>query len=285
MVTITAGVGFAMAAVSRAWQPTDLIVAAIGCLTGTALSAAGANALNMWMERRRDSLMHRTASRPLPSGRLTARAALLTGVSLCIVGIGALWAACGPCPAAISAATIITYLSLYTPSKPLTPLSTLIGAVPGALPPLIGWAAGSSQGWAALIEPGGWSLFLIMFVWQVPHFLAIAWLYRDDYARGGHRVMPVLDPTGRHTAATILIWTACLIPVLLWPVVAMPHVAGPVYGVTALVGGLAFLVYAVRFARTRARTDAKAAFLASVVMLPLVLISMVAESLVRAWLG
>ena len=285
MVTVTAAVGFGTAAVSRPWSWSGLVVAGAACLAGTALSSAGASTLNQWMERERDAVMPRTVGRPLPTGRVAPAEALLFGVALCVLGVAVLWAGVGAVPAMVSLTTILWYLLLYTPSKPLTPLSTLIGAVPGALPPLIGWtAARQDLGMAALAEPGGWSLFLLMFVWQIPHFLAIAWMYRDDYAAGGYRVLPSVDPDGSRTSATILAWAALLIPITLSPVVLMGWAGpGPAYAVVAVVTGGVFFWLAARLARRRTRAAARAAFIASIIHLPVVLVVLVADCAAAAW--
>jgi heme o synthase len=282
LVTITAAVGFAMAAVYRSdWTIPNFLLACIGTLLGTALSAAGANALNQWMERDRDARMRRTMSRPLPSGRLSPAAVFWAGLSFSIAGVASLWVLAGPVPAAISLATILSYLVLYTPSKTMTPSSTLIGAVPGALPPLIGWtAAASPHSFAGLLDPAGWSLFLLMFVWQVPHFLAIAWMYREDYAAGGYKVLPVVDPSGRQTGAMILFWTLCLLPVSAAPALFMHERLGLIYVAFALVSGLGFLYLAAKVAMTKERADARRAFIASVIHLPVLLVVMVGQALV-----
>ena len=295
LVTITAGVGFAMAALGRepgAWTIADLLLRGGGCLAGTAMSAAGASALNQWMERGRDALMPRTAARPLPGGRVGPGAVLGAGLALCVTGVAVLWAMAGAGPAALSLATIVIYLLIYTPLKPVTPLSTLVGAVPGALPPLIGWTAASAEpGLGSLWGPGaagGWVLFLIMFVWQIPHFLAIAWMYREDYARGGYRVLPVLDTDGGSTAVTILAWAALLIPVTAAPAVIGGAGAGgrasSAYLFAALVMGAVFLALSLRLAQSRARPEARTVFIASVVHLPVLLVALVADAAVSAFL-
>ena len=282
LVTITSGVGFALAAVSHNWAAWDLLLTALGCLIGTACSAAGANALNQWMERDRDARMTRTGSRPLPRGQLAPGEVFAWGASLAMVGLVVLLVSGGPVPAIISAVTIFSYLLIYTPSKPRTSVSTIIGAVPGALPPLIGWAAASKVvGIDALADPAGWSLFLIMFVWQIPHFLSIAWMYRDDYAAGGHCVLPVVDLTGRSTFAAMLVWTICLIPVSLAPAVFLSDWLGGVYAAVALLLGLIFLGFIVRFIIVRTREAARAAFIWSVIHLPILLLVMVAEAMGR----
>jgi heme o synthase len=276
LVTITSGVGFVMAAVLRPWQGGELAVATLGALVGTAISASGANALNQWLERDRDARMRRTARRPLPQGRLSPTAVALAGSALCVVGVMVLWLLCGPIPAMVSLATILSYLLLYTPLKPVTPLATLVGAVPGALPPLIGWtAAAPGQGFDSLAAPMGWVLFAIMFVWQIPHFLAIGWMYRDDYAAGGYRPLPVLDATGERTARSIMAWSAALLTVTLAPAMFMSALPAAVYALLAAGMGVAFLAMAAKLRGTLDRADARRMFLASIMHLPVLLVVLV----------
>lgn len=290
LVTMTSLVGFVLSLRVRAGAHSnaDLAVAALGCGLGTYLSSAGANALNQWLERVRDARMRRTASRPLPTGRLTAGGALTAGVALSVLGVGLLCVLCGPGAAMVSLSTILIYVLLYTPTKPLTPLSTLIGAVPGALPPLIGWSAAATlatgdRSWlAGLGEAGGWTLFVLMAVWQIPHFLALAWMYQDDYAAGGHRMLPLYDRTGRLTAGVTLGFTLMLIPATLAPAVFMPTLLGPVYIAVAAVSGAVFLAACIRLARQMSPVNARRVFIASVLHLPLLLAAMVAEVVVRA---
>jgi protoheme IX farnesyltransferase len=284
LVTITSAVGFVLAAFGRDnWLTLDLLLAAIGCVVGTALSASGASALNQLAERDRDALMPRTCARPLPQRRVSPRTALLVGALLTIAGVTTLALLAGPVPAAVSLTTTLLYLLVYTPLKPVTTLSTIVGAVPGALPPLIGWTAAAqfpegSLLFAPLLVPAGWSLFLLMFVWQIPHFLAIAWMYRDDYAKGGYRTLPLLDPTGAHTSRTILLWSVALLPATLAPVALLPGRLGLLYTVLALAGGLAFIAFAVRFAIDHSRKSARRVFIASVIHLPALLVGMLADA-------
>lgn len=300
MVTITSAAGFGLAAIGRSWSGAwvELAISGAGCIAGTALSAAGANALNQWMERDRDARMPRTCNRPLPQERLTPRVALMAGLILSVVGVAILWWACGGkhgeglrvgawrggwAAAGVSLATILSYILVYTPLKPLTTVSTIVGAVPGALPPLIGWAAGRPElGWWSLAMPGAWSLFLLMFVWQIPHFLAIAWLYRDDYAKGGYAVMPVLDETGERTSLTILLWSILFVPVSMSPAMLIRHQAGPgvVYAIVACVTSLALVAMAMRLVRTRTRELAKRMFIASVIHLPILMLVLVVDAAV-----
>ncbi len=288
MVLLTTGVGFTLAAIGRTWALGELIATILFCTVGAGLSAAGASALNQWMERDRDARMPRTASRPLPTHRLSARAGFLVGALCSIIGVLTLFLFVNSAAAAVSAATIFTYLLFYTPLKPVTPLATLVGAIPGALPPLIGWAAAArpwtdsmnahSAGWRSLAEPGGWSLFLIMFMWQVPHFLAIAWWRRDQYALGGYKVLPIVDPAGARTSFTTLIWAIALVPASLAPVQMMPHLLGWLYATVAIAAGVMFVIVCVRFTQTRATKDAKRIFFASIIYLPVILLGMIADA-------
>jgi protoheme IX farnesyltransferase len=197
------------------------------------------------------------------------------------LGVGLLWAGNGPVPAAIALATVGVYVLAYTPLKPVTSVSTLVGAVPGALPPLIGWTAATEQlGWNSLADPGAWTLFLIMFVWQIPHFLAIAWMYRDDYARAGYRMLPMGDDGARWTSVSMLAWTLLLLPVSLAPIVLMQ--AGPAagYALVAIATGLGFLWLVVRLVRQRTRELARTVFFASIIHLPVLLVVLVADTMI-----
>ncbi len=285
LVTATSMVGFVLAASMRAWELSTLLVLALGCAVGTALSASGANAINQFMERRRDALMRRTQSRPLPQGRVTPAAVLATGIGLSIVGVAILWVFTGAAPAAVSAACVLIYVAAYTPMKPVSVFSTLVGTLPGALPPLIGWAAASTSGWASLLDAGGLSLFALMTAWQMPHFMAIAWMYKDDYALGGYKVLPVMDPSGRRTSIAIALWTSALIPATLLPAIVMPERLGLPYVIIAAVSGLYFAWMAARLLRTKERNDARRLFFGSIIHLPLLLAAIVGESLIRAWIG
>lgn len=286
LVTITSGVGFVLSAIAQSWQWTDLSLRALGCIVGTALSASGANALNQWWERDRDAAMPRTCARPLPTQRVSMRAALGWGLCFSVLGVGTLLLV-GLVPAMVSLATILIYVLLYTPLKPVTTLNTIVGAVPGALPPLIGWSAAAAgnqlhdaSGFSALAELGGWSLFALMFVWQIPHFLAIAWMYRDDYAKGGYRMLANVDPTGGITARMILLWSLCLIPATLAPAMVMHDRLSPASAVAAGLSGVLFTLLCIKLARSRERQDARRVFLASIAHLPLLLMVMVADAVV-----
>lgn len=281
LVTITALVGFVVRASQRAWEPRELIIAGVGCAVGTALSAAGANSINQFAERGRDAVMQRTAKRPLPSGRLSPSTVLGLGVAAGITGVGLLWATVGVAAALLSLACILVYVLLYTPLKPRTPIATFIGTIPGALPPLIGWAAAAAKpGFDSLAEVGGWSLFALMTVWQIPHFFALAWMYKDDYAKGGYRVLPTLERGEDRTVFTILFWSMFLVPATLAPGFVMPSLGAP-YVAVAMITGVGFLFLVFTMLTSKTRKDAKGVFLASIVHLPILLVAMVVISLWR----
>lgn len=300
LVTLTSVVGFGLHAVEAgpgavpgaggAWWLMPLLA----CAAGTALASAGANALNQCVEAPRDARMDRTRARPVPSGRLTPAAAAGWAWAMMLAGVALLGWLCGPAAALVAAVTSFTYVAIYTPLKPRTVLNTWVGAVPGALPPLIGWCAsawasaggGAGAAWhAGLGDAGGWSLFALMFVWQIPHFFAIAWMHRDDYARGGFRMLPIGDPSGRVTAWTIVLWAVLLLPASLAPAWALPGRVGVIYAAAALLSGLAFAGLAATLIRDRTRGAARRVFFASIMHLPLLLVVMVAEAAWRAWGG
>jgi len=229
-------------------------------LAGTALVAAGASALNMLLERRTDALMLRTRNRPVAAGRLRVTEALAFGLAVTLAGLAVLRFGAGALAALVALVTWASYLFAYTPLKTRTSLSTIVGAFPGALPPVIGWAAARGQ-----IEPGAVVLFAILFLWQIPHFLAIAWIYREDYARGGLPMLPVLDPEGKVTGRQAVANSLALLLVSLTPRAA--GMAGNVYLVGAVVLGLAFTAMAFQSAVARNIPAARRLFLASIVYL------------------
>jgi protoheme IX farnesyltransferase len=233
-------------------------------MLGTALLAAGASALNQLLERDYDAKMRRTRDRPLPSGRITPEAALLIGGVCAGAGLADLALAVNLLTAWLGALTLASYLLVYTPLKRLTPLNTAIGAIPGALPPLMGWTAARGE-----ISGEGWALFAILFFWQLPHFLAIAWIYREDYARAGFVMLPVLDPSGARTGKQALSHTLGLLPVSLCPFLF--GLAGPVYLAGALALGAGLLWCAWAFARRISVAGARRLFYASIIYLPLLL--------------
>ncbi|MPY88345.1 MAG: protoheme IX farnesyltransferase [Luteitalea sp.] len=231
-------------------------------IVGTALVAAGASAFNMLLERDVDALMRRTQNRPLPAGRLGILEAGAFATAISAMGLVQLALFVNALAAGIALATHVSYVLVYTPLKLRTSLATVVGAVPGALPALIGWAAATNS-----LSGEGWLLFAIVFLWQMPHFLAIAWLCRDEYARAGFVMLPVVEPDGRSTARQTVAYAAALLPVSLTP--ALAGLSGPVYFVTALVLSTLFLWLSLRFARHRTRLEARRLFLGSIVYLPL----------------
>lgn len=267
MVLVTTAVGYYLGSAVEQSGATLLHT-----LIGTALAAGGTLALNQYMERDLDQRMHRTRLRPLPDGRLLPIEALVLGLVLLGAGLSWLWAAVNQPTTAVTVAIAISYLLLYTPLKPVTSLCSLVGAVPGALPPVAGWAAARGE-----IGPEAWVLFAIMYLWQIPHTLAIGRMYRDDYARAGIRVLPVIDADGSSTAFHALINCLALLPVALLP--TLLGMAGAIYFATALLLGLCFLWAAVGLARTRSLGDARRLLLVSLIYLPVVLGTMALDRL------
>jgi heme o synthase len=267
LVVATSATGYYLGAT----PPLNLTTMA-AAVAGTALVAAGAAALNQVYERDTDALMRRTRSRPLPDGRVTAFDARLFGLLLSAAGLALLGTLVNLQATALALATLATYLILYTPMKRRSPAATLVGAVPGALPPLIGWVAARDG-----VSLGGAALFLIVFLWQIPHFMAIAWLYRDDYGKAGFPMLPVIEPDGRRTGRQAVAYAAALVPASLIPVFV--GLSGYVYAAVALVLGAALLCLAVRFAMLRTDRSARWLFFSSIAYLPLIWIVMMADKL------
>jgi protoheme IX farnesyltransferase len=232
-------------------------------IVGTGLIASGTAALNQWYEREADCKMRRTAHRPLPSGRLLAPRALAFGAALSVAGFLELWLGVNLLSASIGAFTLASYLLIYTPLKQRTWWSTTIGAIPGAMPPVIGYAAA-----AGTLTPQSAVLFAILFLWQFPHFYSIAWMYKEDYARAGIRMLPVVEPDCRSTARQILLYGLALIPVSLVP--GILGMSGRIYVVGALSLGLWFLYSGVRVALERTPIRARGVLVTSVLYLPLI---------------
>jgi protoheme IX farnesyltransferase len=262
MVLITTFVGFYLG--SRG-LPDYLRL--LPTLIGTALAAAGTLALNQYLERDVDARMQRTRQRPLPDGRLQPPEALAFGVAMTLAGLAYLALAVNALSAAVTAATTVSYLFLYTPLKRRTPLCSIVGAVPGALPPLTGWTAARG---AFGVE--AWILFAILFLWQLPHSLAIARLYRDDYARAGIRLLPVVEPDGKSTGRQIVANCLALLVVGLLP--TLVGLTGAVYFLAALIFGAVFLGYGIAFALSRTVTAARQLMFVSLLYLPATLLLM-----------
>ena len=239
-------------------------------LLGTALLASGTSALNQWYEVDIDAKMLRTRRRPLPAGRIQRRRGLAFGLLLSAAGFADLWYGTNPLAAALGLFTLLSYLLLYTPLKLRSPACTTVGAVPGAMPPLIGYAAAGHG-----IDASALALFLILFIWQFPHFDAIAWMYRDDYARGSIRMLPVIDPDGESTARRIVVCSLLLIPISLVPLFL--GMTGALYAAPAIAAGLGVLYFAARLGREKTLRRAHALLLATVFYLPALLCVMVLD--------
>lgn len=267
MVLLTVAVGYFLGARGGA-DPLEVF----GVLLGTGLVASGASAWNQVLERQRDARMRRTARRPIPTGRVDPTAAAAFASTLTVVGLALLAGLTNAAAVAVALATFLLYVGVYTPLKPLTTLNTAVGAVPGALPPVIGWAAATGN-----LGVEGWTLFLIVFLWQFPHFLAIAWIHREDYARAGHRMLPSIDPQGSMTARQSVVYALTLVPGGLLP--AVVGLAGTWYfaGATAL--GLFYLAFAVRFWWDVSDRSARGLLRASFLYLPTVLLLLVLNPL------
>ena len=241
-------------------------------LLGTLLVASGTATLNQFIEREYDARMRRTANRPLPAGRLAPSWALGFGVLLSAAGALDLALAVNALSSLLAVLTLGSYLAFYTPLKRRTPLCTLVGAFPGAMPPLIGWAAARGS-----LSREAWVLYAVLFLWQFPHFLGIAWMYREDYARAGYIMLPLKDVDGRFTGREIFACTLLLLPVSLMPVLLGQ--AGVVYLVGATLVGLAFLLCGARLAHSRSNALARSLVLASVVYLPLLFVLMMVDKI------
>lgn len=280
MVVITAYIGYELghrgittsvadhlmqrqAFISRPLIPTSDWVLLTLSMLGTAFACMGASILNQVFERDTDALMPRTASRPIASGRVSARSGFVSGIAFAILGVCLLAIFSNTLTAVLGAFTVISYAWVYTPLKRLTSTCTIVGAVPGAMPPLMGYAAATGT-----LSLEAWILFAILFLWQLPHFLAIAWLYKDDYAAAGLPMLPVIDNDYQATCRQILLGSTAMLPVSLIPTAL--GMAGPTYFITALFSGLVFLGLALALIRTRTRQMARALFFWSIIYLPLV---------------
>src|ERR1700719_5195699 len=259
LVLLTTAVGFYLGAEN----PVDY-AALLQAVFGTAAAAAGAAALNQWWEYKLDALMQRTRSRPVPAGRMRPRDAVVLGAALSIFGVAYLAFVCNTLSAALAAITIIIYVFAYTPLKRVSTFNTALGAVPGALPPMIGWAAARGT-----LNAGAWMLFAILFFWQLPHFFAIAWMYRDDYARAGFQMISSDDRTGERSASQSVFF--CMLLFIVAGLPAFLGIATVFYLLAELILGAVFVAVAMRFLKTRARADARRLFITSIIYLPLLL--------------
>jgi heme o synthase len=265
LVLLTTLVGFYLG-----WRgPMDYLLM-FNALAATALVASGAAALNQLLEREYDAKMRRTQNRPLPSGRLQPTTVMLFGGITSVAGLVYLALAVNLLTSVLGAVTLISYVFIYTPLKRVTWVNTLVGAIPGALPPLMGWTAARNE-----LSGEGWTLFAILAFWQLPHFFAIAWMYRDEYARAGFVMLPNVDADGSRTAQQSVSNTLALLLASLFPFVW--HISGQFYLVSAIVLGAGFLFCAIRFARQMTHARARQLFLASIIYLPLLLAALVLD--------
>ncbi|QDU97013.1 heme o synthase [Lignipirellula cremea] len=253
--------------VARWGQPDPWLL--LHAMLGVLLVASSASGLNQWIERRSDALMKRTADRPLPAGRLSASEVMVFSLTLLLAGVGYLAWSTNLTAAGLGLVTWVLYVLVYTPLKPLTSLNTLAGAIPGAMPVLIGWAAvgGELNPW---VDPRGLAIFLLVFVWQFPHFMAIAWLYREDYSRAGLQMLTVVDPSGRRAGVQAVLCAMALLPISFVPALSTP--TSGVYLVAAFLLGVGQLFCAAAFMMRLDRTSARWLLKASLIYLPLMLV-------------
>ena len=263
LVLLTTAVGYYLGAQGPV-QPLPLF----HVIFGTALAAAGAAALNQWWERQLDALMQRTRERPIPAGRMSPRDALILGAVLSIAGITYLATACNSLSAILAAVTIVLYILAYTPLKRISTSNTLIGAIPGALPPMIGWAAATDG-----LSFGAWSLFAILFFWQMPHFFALSWMYRSDYARAGFEMISKEDESGARSSSQS-VWF-CMLLLFVSGLPFYVQLTTATYLLCALGLGAFFLAMAMRFHANRTVAHARNLFLSSIIYLPCLLLALV----------
>ena len=263
LVLLTTAVGFYLGAE----LPIDYL-ALFHVVFGTAAAAAGAAALNQWWERKLDALMHRTKMRPVPAGRMRPAEALALGVGLSISGVGYLTMTCNALSATLAALTIVIYIFGYTPLKRASTANTFVGAIPGAIPPMIGWAAARGT-----LDAGAWSLFAILLLWQLPHFFAIAWMYREDYSRAGFRMISSDDHSGERSASQSVFF--CILLLVIGGLPAFVGIVTFAYLAAELVLGGLFIAVAMRFLKMRTTGSARVLFITSIVYLPLLLAALV----------
>jgi heme o synthase len=262
LILMTTSAGYYLAS-----QGSFRFAGLVNTLIGTLLVASGTATLNQWMERAWDGQMRRTANRPMPSGRMNSIHALTFGVLLSVGGGLYLFATVNTLSAVLAISTLLSYLLVYTPLKRVTPLCTLLGAIPGAMPTLIGWAGGAGR-----IDPQAWFLFAILFLWQFPHFLAIAMMYKDDYARAGYRMLPNFDSDSRFTRGEITFFTIALILTTMLPLVDR---GGPYYVIGMFIAGAFLLYHSTKLATSSSTLSARRLVHASVIYLPVVLVILV----------
>lgn len=266
LVLVTTVVGFALGG-----EGVTRWVLLLFTLVGTALGSAGAFVLNHYVEREVDGLMDRTRNRPLPSGTIPPGRALVFGMLLLLAGTALLVYQVNVLTAALVFLTAVMYVIVYTPLKRLSWWNTPVGAIPGAMPPMVGWAAATGR-----VDAGAWILFLILFLWQHPHFYALAWMYREDYEKGGFKMLPVVDPDGKSTFRHSLVTVILLVPISLWP--TFVRMCGPIYFWGALVLGLLFLLVCIRWRLSKTTRDARVVFLYSLLYWVLLFVFIVVDA-------
>lgn len=284
MVTLSAVVGFIVSACYHGLSFGALVWPAVACVLGTAIAASGANAMNQWAEKSRDAVMRRTQSRPLPSGQLRPTQVLVFSAVLSVAGplllaMSGFWVA-----ALLTFATVVLYVGVYTPMKAISPLSTVVGAVPGAVPILVGWTVASPDGLGDLARWPAWSLFGVLFAWQMPHFLAIAVMYRDDYARAGYRTLLQTSRRGGRVLASMAAWSIVMVVASITPLLTMPGLYGWGYAVTAVILGVWMVLLVAKLGRTLAADGARTLFFASIIYLPVIFIALVVDACLGAGL-
>jgi heme o synthase len=270
MVVFTTALGFIVGSRSNPDPQIDWGRLFWTCL-GTFIAAAGASTFNQAIEARRDARMLRTRNRPLCTGRLTRTYAATLGLILCISGVAILCPTSNGLTAVLAALNVLIYVLFYTPLKPVSSVNTLVGAIVGGIPPVLGWTAATGA-----ITPGALVLGGILFVWQIPHFLALCWIYREDYARGGFKMLPVVERTGRLTSCLALMYSILLVPLCL--LVAYFGHAGMIFAAISFVLTMSLIAVALRFAMTRSNQDARTLFFASIIYLPLLAITLMADA-------
>ena len=265
LILVCTAVGY-----SFGFQPPFRLLTFLQVLLGTALMASGTSALNQWYEADSDARMNRTRGRPIPAGRMKRSQGFVFAVLLSSAGFVELWFGANALTAALGLFTLLSYILAYTPLKRRSQACTTVGALPGAMPPLIGYAAASGE-----LDAKALALFLILFVWQFPHFYAIAWMYREDYARGGIRMLPVIQPDGESTAKRIVACSVLLVPISLVPLLF--GMTGLIYPIAAVAAGLGLLHFGMRLVRERTSVRARHVLLASVLYLPILFAIMVID--------
>ncbi|MGY8752340.1 MAG: heme o synthase [Phycisphaerales bacterium] len=272
LVVVTTGAGFIMASpLGIDW------LMLLWTVLGTTACAGSAAALNQLAERNRDLKMNRTKKRPLPAGHLSRAHAFIFGIVLAYIGVAILSFGANVASAGIALVTILLYILVYTPLKPLTTFNTIVGAVVGALPPLIGWVAASGG-----ISEGGWILAGILFIWQIPHFLALAWMYREDYERGGFKMLPAIDSTGELTARVSVMTSLCLIPLALFMTVTGS--TGVLFAIAGSILGAFMTMKSIVFWKKRDDASARRLFFASIIYLPLIIVFMLLDRETIQWI-